>query len=195
MATMPISIATNRLWPTSAFDIVTNATLAYQTGPLGAFYQPTNSPLINKGSTNANLLGLYHYTVLTNLVNGLEIKETNSIVDIGYHYVAADAYGNPFDTNSNGIPDCVEDANGNGLWDNGETPWTLAILTQPHWLAQYQGKDWTFIVTVGGVQPISYQWYFNNPSPMGMHFRMSKFLYPQQYPDQQYGNVLRHCQQ
>jgi hypothetical protein len=115
--------STNRLIPNSPFDIVTN-TVVYQTGPLGTFYQPTTSPLIDKGSTNANLVGLYHYTVITNLVSGLEIKETNSIVDIGYHYVATDANGIPIDTDGDGIADYLEDANGNGLVDNGETSWT-----------------------------------------------------------------------
>jgi hypothetical protein len=64
-------------------DIVTN--LTWIVGPLGNYYQQTNSPLINRGSRTADLAGLYHFTVTTNLVNGLEVKETNSIVDIGYH--------------------------------------------------------------------------------------------------------------
>ena len=85
---------------------------------LGNFYLPTNSPLINTGSTTANLLGLYHFTTQTN-----QLKETNSIVDIGYHYVAVDANGVPIDTNGNGIPDYLDDANGNGLVDSGEIGW------------------------------------------------------------------------
>lgn len=114
-------VNTNRLKPTNAFDIVTNTDIAYQTGPLGAFYQPTNSMnLINLGSTNANLVGLYHYTTTTN-----ELKESNSIVDIGYHYVALDGNGNPVDSNGDGIPDYLEDANGNGLVDSGEIGWNI----------------------------------------------------------------------
>jgi hypothetical protein len=116
--------STGYVYPTNATDIFLTNALAFQTGPLGTFYQPTTSPLIDKGSTNANLVGLYHYTVITNLVNGLEIKETNSIVDIGYHYVAVDSNGNPIDTDGDGIVDYLEDANGNGLVDNGETSWT-----------------------------------------------------------------------
>jgi len=59
------------------------------------------------------------------------VKETNSIVDIGYHYVAVDTNGIPLDSNGDGIPDYLQDANGNGLVDAGETNWGLAILTQP----------------------------------------------------------------
>lgn len=105
-------------------DIVTN--ISWLAGPLGNYYQPTNSPLINKGSQTADLAGLYHYTVSTNLVSGLQIKETNSIVDISYHYVAVDANGNPIDTDGDGIPDYLEDANGNGLVNSGETDWQSA---------------------------------------------------------------------
>jgi hypothetical protein len=122
---------TSGLYPTNASDIFTNA-LAYETGPLGTFYQPTNSPLIHMGSTNANLLGLYHYTVTTN-----EVIEGTNIVSIGYHYVAT-TNGVPLDSNGDGVPDYLEDANGNGLVDSGEINWTNAgdlglnvIITRP----------------------------------------------------------------
>ena len=111
---------TGRLNPTNANDILTNA-LVYQTGSLGSFYQPTNSPLINQGSTNASLVGLYHFTTTTD-----QVKEGNSIVDIGYHYVATDGSGNPLDANGDGVPDYLEDANGNGLVDPGEIGWNIA---------------------------------------------------------------------
>ena len=104
-----------RLNPTNAHDVVQGTTLSYQTGPLGTFYQPTNSALINAGNTNASLLGLYHFTTLTN-----EVKETNSIVDIGYHYVAVDTNGIPDDTDGDGLADYFEDANGNGSYDTGD---------------------------------------------------------------------------
>jgi hypothetical protein len=51
------------------------------------------------------------------------------VVDIGYHYVATDAFGNPLDTNGDGIPDYLEDANGDGVFDAGDwgnwliSPW------------------------------------------------------------------------
>jgi hypothetical protein len=45
------------------------------------------------------------------------VKETNGRLDIGYHYVAVDAYDNPYDSDGDGIPDYIEDANGNGVYD------------------------------------------------------------------------------
>jgi hypothetical protein len=98
-------------------NIFTNSA-TWQAGILGRFYQPTNSPFLSLGSTNANFLGLYHYTALTN-----NVKETNSIVDIGFHYVAADASGNPLNGDSDNTPDYLEDMNGNGTVDFGELNW------------------------------------------------------------------------
>jgi hypothetical protein len=106
---------TNYISPTNATDIILTNSLAYQTGPLGTFYQPSSSPLIDKGSTTADQVGLYHFTTQTS-----QVPETNSTVDIGYHYVAVDGNGNPLDSNENGIPDYLEDANGNGVHDFGD---------------------------------------------------------------------------
>jgi len=110
----------NKLSPTSAFDITqtSSTNIAYETSWLGRFYLPSSAVYTNKGSTNANLLGLYHYTCTVN-----QVKETNSIVDIGFHSVAVDSNGIPIDTDSDGVPDYQEDANGNGLVDSGETDW------------------------------------------------------------------------
>lgn len=135
-------------------DIVTN--LTWETGPLGGFYQPTNGPLIDAGSTNANLLGLYHYTTLTN-----QVKETNSLVDIGYHYVALDSERNAHDIDQDGVPDFLEDANGNGQLDPGETSWALAIQSQPESQAACTGDSAAFHVSAHGSAPLSYQWLFN----------------------------------
>jgi len=96
-------------------DITVTNELAYQTGPFGSFYQPTNSPLINAGSITADQVNLYHFTTQTN-----QTVEGNSIVDIGYHYVATDINGNPLDSNGDGIADYLEDANGNGIFDAGD---------------------------------------------------------------------------
>jgi hypothetical protein len=97
-------------------DIVTN--LSWLDGPLGRYYQPTNSPLINSGSQTADRIGLYHYTATID-----QAKETKSIVDIGYHYVALDNNGTPIDSDGEGIPDYLEDANGDGSVTPGETDW------------------------------------------------------------------------
>jgi hypothetical protein len=99
----------------------------------GDYYLPTNSILINAGSITADKVGLYHFTTTTN-----QVPETNSIVDIGYHYVATDCNGNPLDSNGDGIPDYIEDANGNGVVDSGEIDWLsptdlglTVLITQP----------------------------------------------------------------
>ena len=97
------------LIPSFTNDLVLNASLAYQAGPLGDFYQPNTSPLINAGSTTADQAGLYHFTTQTN-----QVKETNSPVDIGYHYLVVDTNGNPAETYWIGIPDYLADTNGDG---------------------------------------------------------------------------------
>ncbi len=109
----------NRLQPTFINDVILTNSLAYLSSWLGNYYQPTNSPLINAGSTNANLVGMYHYTVTTN-----QVIESNNIVSIGYHYVAVGTNGIPLSTPGDGIPDYLADANGNGLVDPGEISWT-----------------------------------------------------------------------
>jgi len=120
----------SRIFPTNSHDIILTNT-DYRAGPLGRFYYPTNggmlSNLINAGSTNASLLGLYHYTVMTNLIGGLQIKETNSIIDVGFHYVATDASGVTIDSDSDGIPDYLEDANGDGIFNPPDiADWNMA---------------------------------------------------------------------
>jgi len=121
--------ATNSTFQTN--DIRTN--LTWLGGALGVYYQATNSPLLTNGSTYATNLGLYHYTVTTN-----NAVEGTNIVSRGYHYVAVGTNGLPLDYNGDGIPDYLEDANGNGVVDSGEIDWLVAgdlgltvVITQP----------------------------------------------------------------
>lgn len=106
----------NNVYPTGGFN--------WQNSWFGNFYLPTNSPLINAGDRTADQIGLYHFTTQTN-----QMVEGFSTVDIGYHYVATDANGNPLDTNGDGLPDYLSDVNGNGLDDPGEVPWNTGQLT------------------------------------------------------------------
>jgi hypothetical protein len=107
-------INTTALEGSSGSD-VTLQSFVYENGVLGSFYQG-QSDLVGVGSVTADTVGLYHFTTTYQ-------KETNSVVDIGFHYVAVDGNGNPIDTDEDGVPDYIEDANGNGTTDEGETPW------------------------------------------------------------------------
>jgi hypothetical protein len=55
-----------------------------------------------------------------------QAQETNSVVDIGLHYVALAATGQPLDSDGDGLPDYLEDASGNGSRDGSETDSLLA---------------------------------------------------------------------
>jgi hypothetical protein len=108
-----------RTTPTNATDLVVAGSAGWQTGWLGRFYLPTNSPLADAGSlTNAAVLGLYHHTSFTN-----QVKEANTRLNIGAHPIATDAAGIPLDTDSDGVPDYWEDRNGDGSLTTGETDW------------------------------------------------------------------------
>ena len=106
--------------PVAAHDVILTNSPAYEIGTLGKYYYLTNLPLIHAGSRSAPDAGLYHYTVTTNNA----VEGTNR-VSIGFHYVAC-TNGLPLDSNGDGIPDYLEDANGNGLVDSGEIAWNVA---------------------------------------------------------------------
>jgi hypothetical protein len=140
----------------------------WQPSWLGNYYLPTNSPLINAGSTTADKLGLYHFTTQTN-----QVPETNSTVDIGYHYVATDTNGNPLDSNGNGLPDYLEDPTGTGLPLSITllAPTNSAMYAEPASIAmQATVFDWSGTVTnvefyngstgISGVPstPFNYSW-------------------------------------
>jgi hypothetical protein len=109
-------LTTATTWlPVVGTHSVTVTNFNWQASWLGTYYQPGNSLTINAGSQTADQFGLYHFTTQTN-----QAVEGFSPVDIGYHYVATDASGNPLDSNGDGIPDYLEDANGNGIYDSGD---------------------------------------------------------------------------
>ena len=111
-----------RLVPYGASNLVLSlSSVPFVPGPFGKYYLPTNgvaTNLFNAGSTNAHLLGFYHYTTTTN-----QVKEATTRLDLGFHYVAVNASGQPIDTDGDGLPDYLEDGNGNGSLDTGETGW------------------------------------------------------------------------
>jgi hypothetical protein len=120
--------ASNANNSTNSNDLWTNVT--WVPGTYGTYYQPSASPLLNNGSTNASNLGLFHYTVLTD-----NVVEASNVVSRGYHYVAAGTNGLPLDSNNDGAPDYLEDVNGDGTNDDGELSWNSPtapwIGTQP----------------------------------------------------------------
>jgi hypothetical protein len=99
-------------------------TFDYQTGVQGRWYLPTSggnlSTLIDNGSGTAANAGLYHYTVRT------DHTKDSSTVDVGFHYVAIDT-GGPTDGDGDGIPDYLEDRDGDGVADSNELSWTSAV--------------------------------------------------------------------
>jgi hypothetical protein len=159
----------DQLQPVSINDLILTNEINYQVGPLGNYYQPDGSPLINAGSTNADALGLYDYTVQTNLVGGYEIKETNSLVDIGYHYVAVDTNGSPISTYTNGLPDYLVTSSTGAIpdWWEFEFFGNLDLATNIDYdsdgtniFAEYQGSvdpnkiSFSFSVQVNTLLPV-----------------------------------------
>jgi len=94
----------------------------YQSGNFGTNYYPTTGTnlftLVNVGSRTSPAAGLYHHTVRTD-----SIREETTTVDIGFHYLALSG-GQLFDTDGDGIPDWVEDLNGDGSATGDPTSWT-----------------------------------------------------------------------
>lgn len=98
-------------------------------GPLGEYYYPPSggapslASLINADSTRTpGSVGLSHHTTIA----AAGSKETTSALDIGFHYVGVNAAGQPLDTDGDGLPDYLEDRDGNGSAGTGETPWQIS---------------------------------------------------------------------
>ena len=106
-------------------DVELTSAPPYQCGPLGNYYLPDTTPLYGAGSRSPADAGLYQYT--TRLDQTKEGDETSGhMVNIGVHYVAANNYGRPKDSDGDGIPDYVENWHGDGLYDlhtDTETDW------------------------------------------------------------------------
>ena len=145
--------STNNLLSLTNTNDVFLTSVAYQTNWYGNYYQPTNDSLFHVGSTNASLLGLYHYTTQTS-----QTKEGTNLVTIGYHYIALNSSGNPLDLNSNGIPDYLENPDG---------PAPPNITTQPLSQTLPLGTNASFTVVAVGEGPLTYQWSLNGTNISG----------------------------
>jgi hypothetical protein len=66
--------------------------------------------------------GLFHHVIATNLV-----PIGTGAVGIGFHHLRTTAAGVPLDTDGDGIPDWMEDVNGDGSVQSAtETPWNAS---------------------------------------------------------------------
>jgi hypothetical protein len=110
---------TNALYAITPNTDLTLTSFTYASGFLGDYYQSSTN-LVDRGSRSAADAGLFHYTVSTNLVGNLQVKEGTSTVDVGFHFVATSQGAAPLDTDGDGIADVLEDANGNGSFDGGD---------------------------------------------------------------------------
>lgn len=140
------------LQPTPTSDGSHEVTLSgpppYETGLFGDFYLPDNTPLYGAGSTNAAGVGLYHYTTRLD-----QVKEGNEpaghMVNIGVHYAAANANNLPVDTDGDGIPDYLEDANGNGIYDPAtESDWRTPETNGVYFIGLTNGMVLSGIVSL-----------------------------------------------
>jgi len=102
----------------------TVATLDWATHQGRPYYYPTSGTnlfsLVDAGSRTVASAGLYHHTTRTD-----QTKDSGT-VDIGFHYMAVDSSGQPLDSDFDGIPDYLEDADGDNVLDAGETAWATS---------------------------------------------------------------------
>jgi len=93
---------------------------------LGTNYYPTSganlSNLFAVGFRTGTTAGLFHHTLRTNLA-----AVGTNLVSIGFHYLRTSAGGVPLDSDGDGIPDWMEDVNGDGSFQAGsETDWSTS---------------------------------------------------------------------
>lgn len=104
---------------------LTLASFDCATGPFGRCYA-TATNLVDRGSRPATHAGLFHFTSHTN-----NLPESTGTVDIGLHYPVAQSTSQPQtatprDSDQDGVPDTLEDLDGDGAVDSGETDWNNA---------------------------------------------------------------------
>lgn len=126
----------SRLSPAQTTDVVV-PDIAFELGPLGAYYLASGGGFSDMGSQNAAAAGLYHFTTATD-----QAKDASSTVDLGFHYVALDGNGLFVDSDGDGLPDFFEDSNGNGQWNAGETDFQNAYTYQAGLLDAWLDYDY-----------------------------------------------------
>ena len=145
-----------------AGNIVSSNGIVYQSGPLGDFYQPAGSPLQDAGSTTADVAGLYNFTTQTN-----QIIESNSVVDIGYHYpvLSTGAAFHLLTKNTNQAPvfvvQPVDVSVVVGVIQKQVSSHLTSHSTQPTNVTVEETSNAVFTVVMSGTPPFYYQWYFN----------------------------------
>jgi hypothetical protein len=117
-------------FPNDASPIIAFGGFNWQAGPLGNYYLPPNSPLIDAGSTTADQVGLSDFTTQTS-----QVPDTGT-VDIGYHYPTLMAY--PFSNQMcpNDPPGSPSSWSFDFNWYNSNPdiyglPLSYTIVTQP----------------------------------------------------------------
>jgi hypothetical protein len=87
---------------------------------------PSLATLIDIGNQTREAAGLYHFTVKS-ANSTKEAADASTTVDVGYHYVGLDGSGRPNDSDGDGLPDYVEDRDGDAVADSSETNWQVSM--------------------------------------------------------------------